>query len=117
MFDTNILIDVLNGIQEARRTLKSHPDRSISIVTWIEVMVGTTPENKSDVLLFLRRFELIQLTPEIAEETAIVRQKVRLKLPDSIILATAQVTGRTLLTRNTKDFVNQGLQVSIPYVI
>jgi len=35
---------------------------------------------------------------------AFIRRQYRLKVPDSVIAATALFTGSTLLTRNTRDF-------------
>lgn len=39
---------------------------------------------------------------------ALVRRTNKLKLLDAMILATAQVSGRVLVTRNTKDFGEGG---------
>jgi predicted nucleic acid-binding protein len=44
VFDTNILIDFLRGRPEAKPELERFDDRAISVLSWIEVMVGTTPE-------------------------------------------------------------------------
>lgn len=40
LFDTNILIDYLNGIAAAKKELDLYESRAISIVTWMEVMSG-----------------------------------------------------------------------------
>ena len=41
LFDTNILIDYLNGIPQAREVLTEyHANPAISAITWMEVMVG-----------------------------------------------------------------------------
>ena len=42
LFDTNILIDYLRGIPQARTECDRHSDRAVSIVTWMEVMAGST---------------------------------------------------------------------------
>ena len=44
LFDTNILIDHLNGIAKATREIKRSGDPAISMITWIEVMTGAEPE-------------------------------------------------------------------------
>ena len=41
LFDTNILIDYLNGVSCAEEELLLYEDKAISVITWIEVMVGT----------------------------------------------------------------------------
>ena len=41
LFDTNILIDLFSGHQEAQRALDAYPPQNaISLITWMEVMVG-----------------------------------------------------------------------------
>ena len=40
LFDTNILVDYLNAVPEARTELQRYTERAISIITWMEVMVG-----------------------------------------------------------------------------
>jgi len=43
LFDTNILIDYLRGIEASRTELDRYEDKAISIVTWMEVLVGALP--------------------------------------------------------------------------
>lgn len=52
----------------------------------------------------LNAFEVIDITQEIAKRSVNLRQEYGIKLPDAIILATAQIQRRELVTRNTKDF-------------
>lgn len=40
LLDTNILIDYLSGIAAAKKELERFPDKAISLITWMEVMVG-----------------------------------------------------------------------------
>jgi len=49
LFDTSILIDYLNGIQEARSELALYQDKAISIVSWMALQVGTTPDDQAAV--------------------------------------------------------------------
>jgi hypothetical protein len=44
-----------------------------------------------------------------------VRRERRLKLPDAIILATAETADRLLITRNTRDFPANDPGIRIPY--
>jgi predicted nucleic acid-binding protein len=43
LFDTNILIDFLNAAPQARQEIDLYREKAISIVTWMEVMVGAPP--------------------------------------------------------------------------
>jgi predicted nucleic acid-binding protein len=115
LFDTNIIIDLLAGIPAARAEYDTHPDRSISVITWIEVMVGVKPEEEAKVLAFLATFTQFSLSPSIAHKAVEVRRQTRQKLPDAIILATALVENRILVTRTTHDFQGDATSVRVPY--
>jgi predicted nucleic acid-binding protein len=44
LFDTNVLIDYLNGVEAAKKEMVLYEHHAISTITWMEVLVGTTPE-------------------------------------------------------------------------
>jgi hypothetical protein len=35
LFDTNVLVDYLNAVPEARAELQRYPQKAISIITWM----------------------------------------------------------------------------------
>jgi predicted nucleic acid-binding protein len=115
LFDTNILVDYLKNIDAARGELDCYEDKAISVVTWIEVMVGAPPAAEVVTREFLDRFTLVGIEPEVAEDAANLRRSQRIKLPDAIIWASARQTGRLLVTRNTKDFPAGDPGVREPY--
>jgi predicted nucleic acid-binding protein len=115
VLDTNILIDFLNGREEARLEIRRHTDRAISIITWIEVMAGATTDTVVACRGLLAIFEQVGVTPAVAERTVVLRQQRRMKLPDAVILATAQVAGGMLITRNMRDFADDQPGIRIPY--
>lgn len=117
LFDTNILIDYLSGIAKARTEFRRHRDRAISIITWMEVMAGTTSSEESQVRAFLTVLRCIPITAEVADRAFVLRRETKLKLPDAIIKATAETEGRLLITRNTRDFPLRDPAVRIPYQI
>ena len=61
LFDTNILIDYLNGIQPAKTELDRYSDKAISLITWMEVMVGATPETEGIVRGFLKAMSQLRV--------------------------------------------------------
>ncbi len=115
LFDTNILIDYLNGIAAAKKELDLYESRAISIVTWMEVMSGGDTELEDTTRAFLNRFTVIPIGEPIAERAIKLRRERRLKLPDAIILATSLETGLMLVTRNSKDFSAKLPGVRHPY--
>ena len=116
-FDSNILIDYLNGIPGAQLELELYSQKSISVMTWIEVMAGTDSSDERQTRLVLQAYQLLPMTSVVAERAFILRRDRRLKLPDAIILATAQTSGLLLVTRNSKDFSTSDPQIRIPYQI
>jgi len=117
-FDTNILIDFLNGIPEAQVCLAPFSRRCISRITWMEVLAGLKDTPGEDTArIFLTQFEIHELTSEIAEASLTIRRhhQPKLRLPDAIILASARHLGSRLITRNTRDFPADSADIHIPY--
>jgi predicted nucleic acid-binding protein len=116
LLDTNLLVDFLSGVVEAREEIDRYEDAAISVITWMEVLVGARDPGE-DVRLraFLRRFPLLPLEAPVAEEAVALRRRHRIRIPDAVIWATARVSGRLLVTRNTRDFPAEDPGVRVPY--
>ena len=104
LLDTNVLIDVLKGETTARDWLEEQQQPAVSVITWIEVLVGCRTAESQTVEAWLDSFERLPLDRDVARESVQARQRHGLKVPDAIILATARCHGLTLATRNSKDF-------------
>ena len=115
LFDTNILVDYLNAVPQARTELQRYQDKTISIITWMEVMVGAGPGLAAATRSFLSDFKVFAVDERIAERAVGLRRDHRIKLPDAVIWATAQVHALLLVTRNTKDFPAGDPGVRSPY--
>ncbi len=116
LFDTNILIDYLNGVEAAQAEIDGQSKRLISIVTWMEMLAGARNDEEEDVIeMFLREFRVIDISRPIAREAVALRKERRLRLPDAIIWATANHESALLVTRNTKDFPRNHPGVRVPY--
>ena len=118
LFDTNILIDYLNGIEAARTEIERPADRLVSIITWMEVLGGAGDDEEEEVIeMFLRDFRVVDLTRRVARQAVGIRRVRRIRLPDAIVWASARVESALLVTRNTKDFPGNDPGVRVPYVI
>lgn len=121
-FDANIIIDALLGHRpahdELRRVSASGARAWVSRMAWIEVMSKGEARLLRDMEYFLSGFAVDELDEEIASRAAALRrERPRLKSPDAVILATALVRGRILITRNTRDFPANMLGVRVPYTL
>jgi predicted nucleic acid-binding protein len=115
LFDTNILVDYLNAVPQARAELRRYTEKAVSIITWMEVLVGADANVEVATRSFLSTFDVIALDGKIAERAVGLRRSHRIKLPDAIICATAQTQAMLLVTRNTKDFTAGDPGVRMPY--
>lgn len=121
-FDANIVIDALAGYPPARAEIQravEYGSRAwISRMAWIEVLSKGNDAIVKDALAFVGRFGLDEIDDEISLRAAALRRdRPRLKSPDAIILATAQIRGRVLVTRNTKDFPAEMPGIRVPYTL
>ncbi|ODU20214.1 type II toxin-antitoxin system VapC family toxin [Sphingopyxis sp. SCN 67-31] len=121
-FDANIVIDALAGYPPARAEIQravSHGSRPwISRMAWIEVLSKGHEAIVREATAFLSHFGLDEIDEEIAQRAAALRRdRPRLKSPDAIILATAQIRGRVLVTRNIKDFPAAMPGIRVPYTL
>ena len=115
LFDTNILTDYLNAFPEARRELQRYTEKAVSIVTWMEVMVGTRDDLEAATRSFLKSFEVIIVDALIAERAVNLRRSHRIKLPDAIVWATAHSRSMIFVTRDARDFQAEDPGVRMPY--
>ena len=116
LFDTNILIDYLNGIEAARTEIERPADRLVSIITWMEVLAGAGDDEEEEVIeMFLRDFRVIEVSRPIARDAIDLRRAHRIRLPDALIWASARAESALLVTRNTKDYPKNDPGVRIPY--
>lgn len=121
-FDSNILIDALEGLPPAREEIARAAGLSgrvwISRMVWIEVMSKGLLESLKRTEQFLSGFIVDEIDSEIGVRAAALRrERLRLKSPDAIILATAQLRSRVLVTRNTKDFPAALPGIRVPYTL
>jgi predicted nucleic acid-binding protein len=117
LFDTNVLIDYLNGIDAARIELDRFETRLISPITWMEVMIGASPGTEDGTRGFLAGFQQQHIDPEVAETAVEIRRHHRIRLPDAIIWASARCSDSLLVTRNRRDFPEQDPGIRFPYEV
>ena len=119
-FDSNIIIDALAGYLQARAEIDRATDFGarawISRVVWIEVMSKGEGDSLRRTETLLSGFGIDEVDAEIGRRAAALRrERGRLRAMDAIILATAQIRGRVLVTRNTKDFPAELPGIRVPY--
>ena len=116
VIDSNIIIDYLSGFLSAKKEMEFHRNPAVSIITWIEVLVGAKSKDEAHFARdYLAQFQTIGITDEVAEQSIALRKSHKLRLPDAIIWATALAQNTVLVTRNTKAFPKDDPSIRIPY--
>ena len=114
-FDTNILIDWLKDRRQAIAELSRYNRHRVSRVVWTEILAAEPLERRDTIQQLIAPFEVVEIDARIASAAADIRHRMKMKLMDAYILATAQVNGAILITRNTKDFPAQMPGIRVPY--
>ena len=116
-FDSNIVIDWLNRIPQAKAEISRYPRHRISRIVWTEILAGEALENRETIRDLIAPFEVVELDARISAAAADIRHRSRMKLMDAFVLASAQVNGAILITRNTKDFPAAMPGIRVPYTL
>jgi predicted nucleic acid-binding protein len=66
---------------------------------------------------WLGSFDVIALDSAIANRAVEIRKQRRIRLPDAIVWASAEINSMLLVSRNTKDFPADEPGVRVPYKI
>lgn len=122
LVDTDVLIDFLRGLPEARDFVRDLPcDAAISAITVAELHVGVRDGGERAALQgMLQTFRILPLDAEIAGRGGLLRRDFGrshgVGLNDGLIAATAEVHGLKLASLNLKHYpMLAAEQVFAPY--
>ncbi|HRM15318.1 MAG TPA: type II toxin-antitoxin system VapC family toxin [Acinetobacter parvus] len=106
VFDTNAILYAISQGVEIEKNM-----HSISVITEMELLSYPQLTLQDEVMLrgILSFFQHIELTTEIKQQAIWLRKNTGLKLPDSIVAATALITNCILLTSDKK-------LLKVPYI-
>ncbi len=100
LLDTNIVLYLLGGKISNKEIREG--EYLVSFVTELELLsypnISETEENS--IRDFLDNIRVVNITPQIKEQTIFFRKKYKLKLPDAIISATAFFSNAELVTND-----------------
>lgn len=122
LVDTDVLIDFLRGLPEARDFVRDLPvDTAISAITVAELHVGVRDGGERTALQgMLETFRILSLDAEIASRGGLLRRDFGrshgVGLNDALIAATTEVHGLKLASLNLKHYpMLTAEQVFAPY--
>jgi predicted nucleic acid-binding protein len=118
IFDSDVLIDYLQGVAQAKKELARYRQPHYSMISFIELHCGARDaEETKAVDTLLSTLTRVELTEEVARRAVELRRELRLKLPDAVVLASAEMEGCILVTRNMRDFPKDDPRVRFPYTV
>ena len=112
LLDTNVVIGFLNASlpETGMQFLNDIIDNSscISVITKMEALGFNfeTAREQNTMEAFIGNATMLDMENMIVIKTIEIRKSIKITLPDAIIAATALVYDLTLLSRNTKDFID-----------
>lgn len=114
LLDTNIVLYLLSG-DEDLSTLLHNRKLYVSFVTQLELLgyQGITEKEQSIVRRFLEDCIIIDINNQIKEEVIRLKQSRKIKLPDSIILATSKYLSIPVISADS-DF-SKAEEVNVIY--
>lgn len=111
IFDTDVLIWFLRGNEKAAQAVDAADTRSISIVTYMELLQGARDKGEShQIKAFLKDFgfRTVPLTENIGHRASIYVEEYALAtsigVADALVAATAVEANDILLTGNVKHY-------------
>jgi len=111
LLDSNVWIDALAGLPHGASVLRAARQRPevwivFSAITRIEVLgfPNLTEPESAAIRQLLNEFEEVPLSKAVIDQTILIRKAARVKVPDALIAASAQLIQATVVTRITSDF-------------
>lgn len=121
VLDSNILIYLSKGQLDFGSLASQFGKIYVSVVTYMEVLGFIFPAPSEEALLrsLFQQFQIIQTNLDLANQVVAYRKVKKIKIPDAIILATANKLGAALVILNEADFkgVDSTVKIFVPALI
>lgn len=114
VLDTNIVLYLLSG-DEVLSELLYRKKLYLSFISQLELLgfKGITDKQQSEISRFIHDCVVIDINEEIKGEVISIRKNSKLKLPDSIVLATARYLGLPIITSDTSFKITEFPEIII----
>ena len=116
LIDTCVLRDYLSGEPRAKLAIEPYAHRSISVVTWLELMAQCPPGLQEATRGFLRSFERLSVSESIADEALrLLQDRSGLAMPRALTWASANVNQLCFVTADGHHIIKTDRNVVLPY--
>ena len=106
LLDSNIIIYAAQPEHTDLRRFIADNEVVVSAVSYVEVLGyhKLTDADRTTLTTFFAAVEILPITQGVLDRAVGLRQRRKMSLGDALVAATALEYGRTLVTRNAKDF-------------
>lgn len=109
LFDTDVLVWLLRGNEQAAQAIESAGSRAISVVNYMELLQGARDRREAKAIkAILAAFRLLPLTENIGHRASIYLEEfglnAGLRMADALVAATAVESHLPLCTANIKHY-------------
>jgi hypothetical protein len=116
LIDTGLLLDYLNGERRAAAAMDGCTHRSISVVTWLDLMSNCPAGLDEPTRGFLRSFERLSVSESIADEALrLMTARRGLGLTHALTWASANVNQLVFVTTEARWLTKADANVVVPY--
>ena len=118
IIDSNIIVYIVKRELQVLQITVPDINYFISIITYMEVLGYSfnNIEERKYTEEIIKKIPLIYIDKTIADLVITIRSKMKIKLPDAIIAASAIINNCSLMTRNEDDFNNiEKLKIINPF--
>ena len=116
LVDTGLLLDYLRGEARAAKAMDACAHRSISVVTWVELMAACPEGLAEPTRGFLRSFERLSVSESIADEALrLMTARPGLAIAHALTWASANVNQLVYLTTEARWVTKADANVVVPY--
>jgi predicted nucleic acid-binding protein len=120
LIDSNIIIYAARPEHEKLRQWIAKTAPAVSVISYVEVLGyhKLTSDDQQHLEAFFAAATVLPLTDDVLTQAIKLRQSKKMTLGDALVAGTALARGRTLATRNTKDFTwIAGLSLLNPFEV
>lgn len=115
LLDSNVIIDASKGKLSLKNIIDKYDSIYTSIICYIEVMGYNFDDEQEKLAIekILQIIPILNFDKEIADIAIGFRKKTKIKLPDALIIATAEKMHTDLITSNIYGFKNLSEKINI----
>jgi len=107
LLDSDVLVNYSKGFINLDEYFEQYNSVCISVITYMEILGYNFINFQEEKLLkdIVSKIEIVNVNEIIVEKVIEIRKKYKIKIPDSIIFATAAFLNANFVSFNEKDFL------------